>query len=201
MDVKSVKVDGNKMSFTITGANVEIANALRRTVIAGVPVMAIDKIRIYQNNSVLNDEMLAHRIGLIPLSTDLKTYNLKRDCTCEGEGCAKCTATLTLDAKGPGVIYSGQLNPQDPEVKPIYDNIPIIKLTENQQLKLEAVAELGYGREHIKWQGGLASYELKKDKIEFFIESYGQLPVEKLAEIALNTFKDKIAEVADKTKK
>jgi len=196
MKLKIIKKDDNRMEFNIKGINVSMANAIRRTILSKLPMMAIEEVRFYDNSSILDDEILAHRLGLIPLKTDLKTYNLVADCTCREKGCAKCTAILTLDVHGPGTIYSSELKSTDPEIVPIYDKIPIVKLTENQAVKLEAKAQLGMGKEHMKWQGGLASYEIKKDgSFDFFVESYGQLEIQDMVEKAVNIINDEIKEL------
>jgi len=124
--------------------------------------MAIDSVTFYENSTILNDEVLALRLGLMPLKTDLKTYVPRSECTCKGQGCAKCTVTLSLDMKGPGTVYSGEIKSTDPEIYPLYDKIPIAKITPEQSLKFEAKAEIGTGKRHVKWQGGLASYGTKR---------------------------------------
>jgi DNA-directed RNA polymerase subunit D len=104
------------------------------------------------NSGLMYDEVLAHRIGLIPLKTDLEKYNLKEKCTCSGEGCPSCQVSLRLNVEGPKTVYSGDLISDDPDTIPAFDNIPIVKLKEGQQLMLEATARLGFGTEHSKYQ-------------------------------------------------
>jgi len=107
--------------------------------------MAIEDVEVRKNSSSLYDEMIAHRLGLIPLTTDLKSYNLPSECKCEGKGCARCQLVLTLSAKGPGIVYSSSLKSKDPKVKPVFDNFPIVKLLKGQEIELEATATLGTG--------------------------------------------------------
>jgi DNA-directed RNA polymerase subunit D len=120
--------------------------------IGNVPTLAIEDVRIYDNTSALFDEMLAHRIGLIPLKTDLSSYSTQDTCSCGGAGCPGCTSTYTLSVEGPKTVMSSDLIPQDPKAAPVYDNIPIVKLTKGQKLVIEARAILSTGREHAKWQ-------------------------------------------------
>jgi DNA-directed RNA polymerase subunit D len=96
--------------------------------------------------------MLAHRLGLIPIKTDLSSYSTQEKCTCGGAGCPGCTVIYTLSAEGPRMVSSNDLIPQDPKAVPVYDNVPIVKLMKGQTLVLEAKAVLNTGREHAKWQ-------------------------------------------------
>lgn len=134
-------------------------NALRRTVIEGVPTIAIDDVEVIKNSSALYDEMVAHRLGLIALTTDLKGYTPRDECTCSNAGCAKCTVQLTLKAKGPCVVLASELKSKDPAVKPVFGETPIVQLLKGQELELECVAALGRGKDHMKWSPGLAWHE------------------------------------------
>jgi DNA-directed RNA polymerase subunit D len=161
MDVKVISQDKKqgKVQFLIKGSNPAFVNAMRRNIINEVPTMAIEDVEFRKNNSILYDEIVAHRLGLIPLKTDLKSYNLPEKCTCKGEGCAKCTLKLTLKAKGPGVVLASQIKSKDPKVVPVHPDMPIVKLLKDQQIEMEATAMLGKGKEHMKWSPGLAFFK------------------------------------------
>lgn len=150
-----------RVAFLVKKSTPAFVNALRRTIMDTVPTMAVEEIEFAQNTSALYDELLANRIGLIPLKTDLKGYNLPDACKCEGEGCARCTVKLTLKAKGPKTVYSGDLDSKDPKVKPALDKIPIVKLLKGQELTLTATATLGRGKDHVKHSPGLVWYTYK----------------------------------------
>lgn len=152
MEIEFASLDDSLARFTLTGASPAFANALRRAMIGEVPTLAIEDVRIYDNTSALFDEMLAHRLGLIPIKTDLTTYKTQDTCECGGAGCPGCTATYTLSVEGPRTVTSSDLIPQDPGAAPVYDNIPIVKLTKGQKLVIEARAILNTGRAHAKWQ-------------------------------------------------
>ncbi len=152
MEIEFASLDDSLARFTLSGASPAFANAIRRAMIGEVPTLAIEDVRIYDNTSALFDEMLAHRLGLIPIKTDLATYTTQDKCSCGGAGCPGCTSTYTLSVEGPRTVTSGDLIPQDPKAVPVYDNIPIVKLTKGQKLVIEARAVLNTGREHAKWQ-------------------------------------------------
>jgi DNA-directed RNA polymerase subunit D len=144
------------MRFIVSGVNVPFANALRRIMLTEVPTMAIDEIVILENSSILNDEILAHRMGFIPLKTDLDSYSLPEECKCESEfGCNLCRSNLTLEAEAEDktrIVYSGDMKPENPDIAPVSDKIPLVKLAPEQRIKLEAYARLGKGKKHAKWQ-------------------------------------------------
>lgn len=126
--------------------------------IAEVPTMAIDDVIIVENTSSMYDEVLAHRLGLIPLVTDLDSYVMPEACTCHSElGCGKCRVTLTMDVEAKDDIlpvYSSDLkpDPSNPSIRPVSDRILITKLAPGQRIRLEAYAGLGIGQKHAKWQ-------------------------------------------------
>src|SRR5437867_12840967 len=155
MDIKLLSREPDTGRFVLSDTSPAFANALRRIMISEVPVMAIDDVMILENNSVMYDEILAHRLVLIPVTTD-QTYNLPEDCTCKSElGCEKCRASFSLEIEASEpieVVYSSQLKPENPEVKPVSDKIPIVKLTAGQRIKLEAYTRIGRGNVQAKWQ-------------------------------------------------
>ncbi len=118
--------------------------------------MAIEDVVILENSSTLHDEILAHRLGLIPLTTDLDSYNLPEECPCKSEfGCNLCRVALTLNVEGvegTRTVYSGDLVSENPDVRPVSDRVPIVKIVSGQKIKLEAYARLGKGKAHAKWQ-------------------------------------------------
>jgi len=152
MEIEFASLDDSLARFTLSGSSTAFANAFRRAMIGEVPTLAIEDVRIYDNTSALFDEMLAHRLGLIPIKTDLTAYSTQATCSCGGAGCPGCTSTYTLSVEGPRTVTSSDLIPQDPGAAPVYENIPIVKLTKGQKLVLEAKAVLNTGREHAKWQ-------------------------------------------------
>ena len=163
MDIKLLEKnkDKSKVSFMVKKISYSFANTIRRVVVNRVPVLAIETVEFKKNNSVLYDEQVAHRLGLIPLTTDLKSYKMKSECKCKGAGCAICELKMKLKAKGPKTVMASDLKSQDPKVKSAQPNIPIVKLLKGQELEFVATAELSEAREHAKWSPGLMYYKFK----------------------------------------
>lgn len=161
MDISLLKNDtkNKKLSFVLKDSSVDFANALRRVTIEEVPTLAMEDIEFRKNTSALYDEMIALRLGLLSLKTDLKTYNLPEDCPCKGKGCAQCQLKLTLKAKGPGMVLASEIKSKDPKVKPVFPKTPIVKLLKGQVIEAEMTAILGKGKEHTKWTPGLVYYK------------------------------------------
>lgn len=84
-------------NFTLSDTDTSVANALRRTMIAEIPTMAIDFVTIEANTSALHDEYIVHRLGLIPLSSDLAhSFTYMRDCERCPDSCDYCSVTFRL---------------------------------------------------------------------------------------------------------
>jgi len=158
-------------------------NTLRRLIIEEVPTMAIEEVYIKRHNSGLFNEQLALRLGLIPLKTDLN-YNFRNECSCQGVGCTFCEVRFKLKKKGPGWVYSKDLESSDPNVVPVFDNIPITWLEEWQEVDLEAKAILGKGKEHSKWKPAHVYFfelpEVKKNGKKLSEKEIVELGLEKI---------------------
>ena len=148
LEVSVLEEDSSSVKVRIRGIPVEYANALRRFMMSEVPTLAIDSVAILDNTSPVYDEVLAHRLGLIPLRAD--PYKYSGDC-----GGSPCQVLMVLDAQAgdePRTVLSGELVSEDEAVKPVSPDIPIAKLAPGQRIKLEAYARVGRGKEHAKWQ-------------------------------------------------
>ena len=183
--------DGKKISFVVSNTTPAMANLIRKVIIEEVPTMAIDEVEFKKNSSVLYDEIVAHRLGLVPLTTDLKSYMIPDECKCNGEGCNRCQLLLTLSSKKTGYVYTDSFKSKDPKVVPVFDDMPLVKLTKNQDIELIATATLGRGKHHVKWSPGLAwySYEPKikvnkgSKEIEAFKDKYPPMIFDKNGKI------------------
>ena len=156
MKVEIVDKTDTTLRLIIRDTDASFMNSLRRIMLTEVPSMAIEDVVIVENSSILNDEILAHRLSFIPLTTDLESYNLPEECPCKSEfGCNLCRVALTLNveaAEGMKTVYSGDLISENPDIRPVSNRIPIAKLVPGQKIKLEAYARLGKGKIHAKWQ-------------------------------------------------
>jgi DNA-directed RNA polymerase subunit D len=156
VEIEVLEKDAMNIRLLIRGVDIPFVNALRRTIMTEVPCMAVDEIVMLENSSILQDEVIAHRLGLIPLITDLDSYNLPEECPCKSEfGCNLCRVTLTLDVEakeGTKSVYSSELKSENPDIRPVSDKIPIMKLAKEQKIRLEAYVRLGKGKNHAKWQ-------------------------------------------------
>ncbi len=155
MKTSIVSLNDETIRFVLSGVDTAFANTLRRTMVSEVPIMTIEDIFYFDNSSLVPDEILAHRLGLTPLTTDLDTYILPEECDCEAElGCPKCRAVLTMDVEADEdtvTVYSGDLTPDDPNTAPASKGIPLAKLAPGQAIRFEAYAQLGQGKSHVKW--------------------------------------------------
>ncbi|MBI2972133.1 MAG: DNA-directed RNA polymerase subunit D [Candidatus Aenigmarchaeota archaeon] len=158
MNFRILEKSDRKLTFVLEGTDAAFANALRRTMTNEIPVLAIEYVDMEENTSGLFDEVIAHRLGLIPLVFDPKSYKLKDDCKCNGKGCSNCEAILTLEKTGPCTVRSGDIASQDAGVAVLETEIPIVELLEGVRLKFSATAQLGFGRDHAKWKASIAGY-------------------------------------------
>ena len=150
---------GPEMTFVLDGADIALANSLRRIMISEVPTMAVHWIDVHHNNSALFDEVISHRMGLIPIKFDPKKFSFSEDCKCKGKGCPLCQVAFIIDKKGPCVVKSGDMKSSDKKVEPADPGVPIVELLEGQKIKLEAVARMGKGIDHSRHQAANATYQ------------------------------------------
>ena len=213
MKIKVLEENPERIKVQLQGINRAYANAIRRIAISEVPCMAIDEIVVLENSSIMYDELLAHRLGLIPLKTDLSRYVLPKDCNCDNPlGCPKCKVLLVLDAETTETsreVLSGELISEDTATIPIKPNIPIVKLAPGQKIKLEAYARLGIGKEHAKWQAASISVlkSESKEGIEDLendhtleIESAGSLSAREIFLKAIEIINERLQEFTEITR-
>ena len=199
MSLEIINENDDKVSVKIKGVPLQYANALRRICLNGVPVYAVESVDILENSSVLADEGIAHRLGLIPLKTDLEAAR---------DGNENDKIMLTLDSgfsDETRAVLSGDLKSQDDKIVPTSNDIPIVALAPGQSWKFEAYAKLGKGTEHAKWNSSNVATLTESDKDDeriLTVESTGALnpkhiivaSVEQLSS-RLSEFKSIISEI------
>lgn len=183
MKVEVEELKPKKAVLKIEGAKPYFVNSLRRIMISELPKLAVNNVVIYDNTSALFDEIISHRLALIPIPTDLSLLTFRDECTCKGKGCPTCTVRYTLSKEGEGIVYSGDLQPEEKSWAIKEDKIPIVELYNDQRLILEVEAVLGCGRDHAKWQPVQApgykyipTIEIDKKKIDEVKELIKHLP-------------------------
>jgi len=199
-----IKKDSQKISVKLKGVPIQYANALRRICLNGVPIFAIDTVDIIENSSVLPDEGLAHRLGLIPITTDLSRFNEPSKCDCNSEsGCSNCKVMLVLDTGESDVtrnVFSNELSSEDDSIKPISDKISIVQLAPGQRVKIECYARLGRGTDHAKWNSANISTLIetdKKDESILTVESTGALSPEQIILAGVDQVSNRLVEFKD----
>jgi DNA-directed RNA polymerase subunit D len=185
--IKILERDNNHIVIEFSDIPRQYVNALRRLSISQVPTFAIDDVVVLENSSVMHDEAIAHRLGLIPLRTDLERFVMPHNCDCNSTlGCSKCRVLLVLDAESQDktkVITSADLISEDDVVKPVNSEIPIVSLAPGQKLKFVAYARLGTGKSHAKWQPtsvAVVKDSKKEEDSILVIESNGALTPEEI---------------------
>lgn len=174
--VKIREATKDNVDFILSHVDLALANSLRRVMIAEIPTIAIDSVEVETNTTVLADEFIAHRLGLIPLqSTDIEQLEYSRDCFCE-DHCDKCSVVLSLQAIGESesttnvyakdlVIISNLMgrNIGHPIIQDKENNgVLICKLRKGQELIMKCIAKKGIAKEHAKW-GPAAAVEFEYD--------------------------------------
>ena len=184
MEINVLSRSADTLEFELVGVDASLANALRRIMLAEVPTVAIEHVWIQDNTSIIQDEVLAHRIGLIPIKvdpskldpvqneeeTDINTIVFNLDVKCTEE---RVTLKNGREAYVNETVYSSQLTwmPQGdqeeafPEgVAPVHDDIVLAKLRPGQHIEFEAHCRLGVGKDHTKFSPvATASYRLLPD--------------------------------------
>jgi DNA-directed RNA polymerase subunit D len=144
MEIKKIFEEGTLSKYLVKNTSYTFMNVLRRTIMIHVPCLAIDTIQMYENDSPIVDEMLANRIGLLPIVTD-KTYK-------KGN-----SVKMVVDKIGPCTVLGEDVKCSDPKVSIADKKIIITKLGKGRKLKLEMNAIMDCGEKHCKYQPAILS--------------------------------------------
>ncbi len=196
--MKLVAENDESITIELEGIPHHLANAIRRIILKEVATMAVEEVLIIENSSSMTNEILAHRISLIPFITDLDNYNLPEECDCKSRlGCEKCVVRFVLRGEArdaPITLYSRDIvaEKQKGVVAPFNGDIPIVSLAAGQRVELELYVRLGKGKKHSKWQPGIATLYKENGKEYLYVESYGFLPPRRIVEEAVKIVKNKV---------
>ncbi|XP_051937090.1 DNA-directed RNA polymerases I and III subunit RPAC1 [Hippocampus zosterae] len=171
----------NLMEFDMVGVDAAIANAFRRILLAEVPTMAIEKVFIYNNTSIVQDEVLAQRLGLIPIKADpslfeyrsidkesaedkvseIDTIQLHLKIKCNKDASASKDSSDPRELYLNGKVYSRDIKwvPignqtdvfADSSIEPVHDDILIALLCPGQELDIVMHCVKGIGKDHAKF--------------------------------------------------
>lgn len=183
MELTIDKIDSDEARFTLDNCDVNIANSLRRIMIAEIPCYAIESVDIINNTTVLDDEIIVHRLGLIPViynqadqadQEDQAEYTIKFDIECKDS-----FKNITSDDIESELEFDG--------------NILITKIAKGQKLKFECKIKRGIGREHAKYAVSIVGFEqLAENRYIFTVESIGQMSAYNIITTGLSILKDKL---------
>jgi DNA-directed RNA polymerase II subunit RPB3 len=162
--VGNISSSVESISFELRDTDLSVANALRRVMLSEVPTLAIDLVEVEYNNTVLNDEFITHRLGLIPvISRDVDQFQAWYEEGDDNMGNELSEVEFTLsvycDSDEPLTVTSNdmEVDVQYPNIAPINYRVPnqkgivIVKLSKGQALKLRATVRKGIGKDHAKW--------------------------------------------------
>ena len=182
-----VSLDRRRITLKIKGVPVQYANALRRICLNGIPVYAVDTVDVIRNTSVMADEAIAHRLGLVPLRTDP---------TDEVDDKVMLTLDSSAEQKT-AVVLSGEISSEDSYVKPVSNDIPIVELAPGQSVRVEAYAKLGKGSAHAKWNSAnvsvLTESESPDERI-LTVESTGAIRPEQIVLAGVSELANRLGE-------
>ena len=166
LSIKILEKSDREIKFIIGGVTPAFVNAIRRVLISEIPIMSFDEIVFLENTSVLYDEIIAHRIGLVPIKNDPNEILSILESDINEFSKREAVFVLEEEAReGVKTIYSGDLKPRSTfggeaiNIEIANKKIPLVKLAEGQRLVLEAYARYGLGKNHAKFQATIASYK------------------------------------------
>jgi DNA-directed RNA polymerase I and III subunit RPAC1 len=201
LKINIISLNDSNLEFDIIGIDSAIANALRRIMIAEVPTMAIEHVFIAKNTSIVHDEVLAQRLGLLPIIADPAEFDFPNGKLCFNEYnsivfrinvfCEKIEGKI--DNKN---VFSSSLvwlphGSEMPEetscyfssnrfktksaFRPIYNDILLAVLSPGQEIILEAHCCKGIGKIHVKWSPVVTQWYRLRPEITLLQEVYENL--------------------------
>lgn len=166
IEVQVLDLQPRSIRLELSGTTAAQVNAIRRTLLADVPKLAIEDVEFhlgpirdettgkdYDSSTSMFDEAVALRLGLLPVPTNLGEFRRKSECECGGVGCPHCQVMYSIDKKGPCTVYAKDVVPLGDDTLAILEpEVPIVRLGARQAILAYATAVVGSAREHAKWQ-------------------------------------------------
>ncbi len=187
------RYDRDILTIVLPNKDLDFVNSLRKIIISEVPTLAINETKIFVNTSSMPDEIIAHRLGLITLKSDILSKNkgeVAKDFTVEdGMVCldVKCKDKDKL------VVLSGMMKFDTEEISPINSDVPILTLSKGQCLKVHAAATVGMGKLNYKWSPvSRVWFNKVKNGYELSLESLGSLKPHIIISVAIGILSEKL---------
>ncbi len=146
MEASVIKSDDKSSTLLLSDFKLSFVNALRRVIINSVDTLAIEDVTIFKNTSSMYDEILASRLGLVPLKTIPELVKSKKE------------ILFKLKETGPKAVHASDFIPSDKDIVPVYPDMLLLNLKEGESIDLEAKAVFGRGSDHIKFSPAHVSY-------------------------------------------
>lgn len=176
--------DDKHISFILKGVNMGIANSLRRIIMSEIPILSVDVVQFYRNDSLLDDEFISHRLGMVVLdSNDIKNNNEK----------TVLNLNVTCNDYEPMDVTVGMIKS---DVQCLYPDTILTRLYQGQSLHFSAIAKIGTGGKHAKWSPvcGIGMEPVETGiKMEF--ETTGALPPKEIVKIGMKLLDEKISKI------
>ena len=194
IDIKIISKNSEEIIFDIIGIEPTLINTLRRILISEIPTMAIENVIVHQNTSIIPDEVLAHRLGLIPIFADANKFEYKKEDEEFNENNSihfklkiKCymennkiinSSIYSKDLEYIPIGKQGEKFKDKEMLRPVHDNILIDKLRPGQEIDLDCYCTKGIGKTHAKWSPVCTAYYRLLSDIKFYKEIKGDDAIE-----------------------
>lgn len=166
--IEILRRDDISIELIVEGIPLPVLNAIRRIMQLEVPTAAIEDVIFYENSTPIYDEIIAHRLAMLPISSEeaLKKLRPPEECSaCFEESssvppeelskiCEGCFTIMSFQgeaASEPIYVYARDLKTDDPDIRPVYPEIPVTVIGPGQRLSFDARIRIGRGAEHIKY--------------------------------------------------
>ncbi|MEM1610214.1 MAG: DNA-directed RNA polymerase subunit D [Sulfolobales archaeon] len=166
--IEILRRDDISIELIVRGVPLPVLNAIRRIMQLEVPTAAVEDVIFYENSTPIYDEIIAHRLAMLPIASEeaLKKLRPPEECSvCFEESssvppeelskiCEGCFTIMSFQGEAssePLYVYARDLKTDDPDIRPVYPEIPVTVIGPGQRLSFDARIRIGRGAEHIKW--------------------------------------------------